>query len=560
MGRTWRPPRPIACVLAVLFHVSAASAIEPCELAKLTPSDDPVTCGKFGHSVAIGDHIVVGSHIEYAQVHAAGAAYVYEREGTTWIERAKIFASDARFGLHFGYSVATDSDLIAVGALGTEPAVNLPGAAYVFRRKESNCCVGLATPGCDHSECQDQICSVFPTCCESIWDESCAAIAELSCEICRNPWVEEAKLVSSGSSNLDRFGESISISGEFVLVGAPGLRRAYIFRREGTKWVEEAELAGSDSHPQDGYGESVSINDGLAAVGARLSDRLVNQAGATYVYRRDGKSWIEEAILAASEPAAFDFIGLSVAVGGDTIAVAGDGAWIFRYVDGNWVEESKIVDTPSTTVALEDDLAVVGQSFIVSGGQAHVFRRVESNWVKESSFQSSDVASANQFGISVDVAGGLAVIGSNAKAAYVFAVTDDCNTNGLVDICEIADDASDDCDDNLVPDECQPDCDGNGVADSCEIADGTSIDCDDNLVPDECQPDCDGNGVADSCDIANGTLEDVNANGIPDACEGLIPTVSNWGLIATALLLLVCARLYFGRQRRPASYRTGESV
>ncbi len=63
-----------------------------------------------------------------------------------------------------------------------------------------------------------------------------------------------------------------------------------------------------------------------------------------------------------------------------------------------------------------------------------------------------------------------------------------------------------------------PDCNSNGQLDSCDIADGTSFDCDNSGVPDECELDCNGNGLHDSCDIANQTSFDCDGNGIPDEC------------------------------------------
>ncbi|MCH8150249.1 MAG: right-handed parallel beta-helix repeat-containing protein, partial [Planctomycetes bacterium] len=66
---------------------------------------------------------------------------------------------------------------------------------------------------------------------------------------------------------------------------------------------------------------------------------------------------------------------------------------------------------------------------------------------------------------------------------------------------------------------CDPDCNTNDIPDACDIADGTSDDCDGNLIPDECSPDCNNNGVADSCDVANGDAADCNRNGVPDECE-----------------------------------------
>jgi len=101
-----------------------------------------------------------------------------------------------------------------------------------------------------------------------------------------------------------------------------------------------------------------------------------------------------------------------------------------------------------------------------------------------------------------------------------FVPTDDCNSNGILDACDVGSGSSLDCNSDGVPDECSPDCNTNGNPDVCDIHSGSSSDCDANQVPDECQlpplgmgPDCDQNGVPDTCD------PDVNSNGIVDACE-----------------------------------------
>jgi hypothetical protein len=108
---------------------------------------------------------------------------------------------------------------------------------------------------------------------------------------------------------------------------------------------------------------------------------------------------------------------------------------------------------------------------------------------------------------------------------------DDCNGNGQADDCDIIFGTSQDCNFNLVPDECEgdcnrngmadecEDCNGNGMADECDLDQGTSPDCDANGVPDECQDDCNRNGIADVCDLDQGTSGDCNQNAIPDECE-----------------------------------------
>ncbi len=71
----------------------------------------------------------------------------------------------------------------------------------------------------------------------------------------------------------------------------------------------------------------------------------------------------------------------------------------------------------------------------------------------------------------------------------------------------------------------QDDCDGDLAGDVCELALGTEIDCDENGVPDNCEPDCNANGRVDACDILLGTSLDSNINTIPDDCEAPCPAI-----------------------------------
>ena len=60
-----------------------------------------------------------------------------------------------------------------------------------------------------------------------------------------------------------------------------------------------------------------------------------------------------------------------------------------------------------------------------------------------------------------------------------------------------------------------------------------------------------GNATDDAIDICAGSSPDSNGNGIPDECEGLIPTVSNWGLTVMTLLVLTAGTLVYARRLRP---------
>ncbi len=117
-------------------------------------------------------------------------------------------------------------------------------------------------------------------------------------------------------------------------------------------------------------------------------------------------------------------------------------------------------------------------------------------------------------------------------------IGDDCNDSDIADICDILIGTSLDCNNNEMPDDCEPDCNDNGVSDECDIEGDMSEDCQLNSVPDECEidenspapggpfsctdncdPDCNENGLPDGCDIDEERSGDCDGNGIPDECD-----------------------------------------
>jgi hypothetical protein len=103
----------------------------------------------------------------------------------------------------------------------------------------------------------------------------------------------------------------------------------------------------------------------------------------------------------------------------------------------------------------------------------------------------------------------------------------DCQPNSILDECDIATGSSEDCDANGVPDECERDCNNNGLPDICDLADGTSDDCNENGLLDECDiaedisEDCQPDGIPDECEVPpiDPGAPDCNGNGVPDDCE-----------------------------------------
>ena len=418
------------------------------ETVKLTASDaaeDDV----YGLAVSISASVaVIGAHQDDDDGSDSGSAYVYrfDPDTSTWIEEQKLTASDGFANAEFGVSVSIHGDVIVIGSPQQAGNGISSGAAYVFRYN------GMT-------------------------------------------WEEEMKLLPSDAASGDAFGRGVFVSGDLAVVGAylnddaggsSGSAYVYRFDSRGGRWNEEAKLTASDGAAGDQFGLTVSIGGDLAVVGAHRDDDAGGSSGSAYVYRFDseGGRWNEEAKLTASDADGGDRFGISVSLSNDRIAIGARGnddagndtgsAYIFRSEDGGiWIEEAKLTASDATAgdlfgraVSLSLDTVVIGASGNEdagnNSGSGYIFRRNDIEWFEEAKFTASDASDGNNFGFSVAVAGDSAVIGtrnpngeSQSGAAYVFSGLSDCNENGELDICDIADGTSEDDNGNGIPDECE---------------------------------------------------------------------------------------------------------
>jgi len=201
-----------------------------------------------------------------------------------------------------------------------------------------------------------------------------------------NVHAAEVKIIASDGAKYDYFGGSVAISGDYIIVGAPyaydldNSGSAYIFKRNGTTWTEQDKINTSDSVGRDYFGRSVAISGDYAVVGAYGGDDDADDAGersgSAYIFKRDGTAWTEQAKITASDGAAGDHFGYSVAISGDYAVVGAYGgddagwmsgsAYIFKRNGTAWEERAKITasdamaeDFFGTSVAISSDYAVM---------------------------------------------------------------------------------------------------------------------------------------------------------------------------------------------------------
>ena len=238
----------------------------------------------FGEITAVGeDTVVVGEPDGEPAGPESGLAYVFRFNGIEWLEEAMLTASDAEAEDRFARRIAISEDIVLVGAAWEDEAADTAGAAYVYRYNG-------------------------------------------------NAWVEEEKLTASDAQDSDFFGASVAVSGNVAVIGAVGVDdvavdagAAYVFRFNGTTWIEEQKLTVSDGSVQDRFGSWSSVGDNLLVVGAVIADTSGENAGAAYVFQYDGSEWVLQANLLASDGAAGDFFGNSVALNDEDVVMVGAG-------------------------------------------------------------------------------------------------------------------------------------------------------------------------------------------------------------------------------------------
>ena len=221
------------------------------------------------------------------------------------------------------------------------------------------------------------------------------------------PTVYPAHLRASSPIDGDQLGSSISISGNYAIAGAQfadpygrsGAGVAYIFERTSTSWVQRAILIPSDSTASDYFGDSVSISGDYAIIGASGADpNGISGAGAVYIFVRSGTTWSQQAKLVASDKAASDNFGISVAISSTGYAIVGadtadpngvssaGAAYIFARSGSSWSQETKLISPNigsvgyfGRSVSIDGDRAVAGapREYVnsVRGGGGHVFKR-----------------------------------------------------------------------------------------------------------------------------------------------------------------------------------------
>jgi len=227
--------------------------------------------------------------------------------------------------------------------------------------------------------------------------------------------------VSGDTVVIGAIGEDSSatgVNGNQADIGATESGAVYVFVRRGNQWSQQAYLKASNTDMDDAFGDTLAISGNTLVVGApqedsnatgingNQDDDTASSAGAAYVFVRVGSTWTQQAYLKASNTEAGDDFGVSVAISGETILV------------GSLDEASDTNGTAGGTAAQADNTAP-------GAGAVYVFTRTRNVWRQQAYLKASNSETSDNFGSAVAIAGDVAVVGAYGEDSMTNTVSSD---------------------------------------------------------------------------------------------------------------------------------------
>jgi len=231
------------------------------EQEQIISASDSQEHSAFGGSLSVcGDYMIVGAmKDDNNNMYERGAAYVFHKEGNTWIEQQKLTASNGSDNDWFGRKVSICSNYAFVST---------SSSVYIYR-KDNNIWVEIQEISSSYSSI-------------SVSDDYCfisSSDGTIILALENSVWIEQDVLSYGGSS--------VSIQESFAVVGHTqqfSAGSAKLFERVGTNWVEHSSFIRPDAEGGDDFGCSVSIKGDYAVIGASGDDDNGNYSGSAYIY------------------------------------------------------------------------------------------------------------------------------------------------------------------------------------------------------------------------------------------------------------------------------------
>lgn len=396
-------PSSLGAATALALIVLAAPSIPDTQQLTLSPSV-LMANDSFGGAVAIsGKLVIVGAVGDDEEGSAAGHAYILKQgPHNLWTFDGDLLPAELDAGDIFGQSVDIDAKSAIVGAPADDDGGEDAGAVYLFTRRSN----GWTSAG--------KVLQFEPQ--AGAYFGDAVAISGNSAIVAAPRWHQTGQVNSGaftilvkardgswdwdigsfGQQNDGTLGASVAMSGKIAVVGAPGedsTGAAHLVALDQHGWNTAGTLHPTGSNAGEHFGASVATDGKLIIVGAPDHIVATHVAGAAYVFRREGNSWIQEDILVRSAVTENTRFGSSVAISGKFAIVGAPGdslsanaagsVYLFqRQTNGAWTQYGEPLlqtnpqasDNFGASVDLEKSNAIIGEPGYSGVGGAAYFR------------------------------------------------------------------------------------------------------------------------------------------------------------------------------------------
>jgi hypothetical protein len=258
-----------------------------------------------------------------------------------------------------------------------------------------------------------------------------------------NEWVQAQRLTDNPGHTYDGFGNSVAIAGNFAVVGQEGddiganvnQGSVCIFQYNGTSWILTQKLTDPSGIAYDLFGSSVSISGNYLIVGARGGAVGPNlDYGYASIYRYNGSSWIFQQKLSDIDGADGDGFGYSVSISGNDVLIGSynddmgansnqGSVCFFRYNGSSWALVQKMTSATAqadqnygSSVSIAGTYAVVGApnrdiNMNMNQGKAYAYQYNGFSWVMIQEMEGDPGGVNDRFGNSVQISGNYMIIG-----------------------------------------------------------------------------------------------------------------------------------------------------
>lgn len=347
----------------------------------------------FGYAVAIdGDYAIVGAPNFLVGGYFEGRAYIFKKNGENWVEQSTLEPYGGFDHFAFGASVAIDGNYAIVGAPGLD---NGRGSAYIFLRTGNN-------------------------------------------------WALEQIISHTMRATNDYFGQAVAISGNYAVVGAPLVDvaqpssinfdqgKVFVFERNGSSWAQTQEIIKANGDNLDNFGQSVSLDGSYLALGApNFNSGNISDSGSVSIYFRATTTFELQAEIAAEDKQQNDRFGTSVDIDNNNLigGTSPDGsrgrAYIFTRFNTAWLQaallrpsDPELENYFGFRVAISGNYAVVGAHkadfpMLVDRGKVYVYGKNSStSWVQQARLSASDSEAYDELGYAVAISGEDIIVGA----------------------------------------------------------------------------------------------------------------------------------------------------